>query len=149
MMIWHPHLTVAAVIEKEQRFLMVEERATGRLVINQPAGHLEDKESLIDAVIRETFEETTWRFRPSQLIGVYHWQQPQNRQTYIRFCFCGELLEQDKNASLDPDIEQALWLSYEEVIKRQTQHRSPLVLSCINDYLAGHRYPLELIHARI
>jgi len=148
-MIWHPHLTVAAVIEKEQRFLMVEERATGRLVINQPAGHLEDKESLIDAVIRETFEETTWRFRPSQLIGVYHWQQPQNRQTYIRFCFCGELLEQDKNASLDPDIEQALWLSYEEVIKRQTQHRSPLVLSCINDYLAGHRYPLELIHARI
>jgi 8-oxo-dGTP pyrophosphatase MutT (NUDIX family) len=148
-MTWYPHLTVAAVIEKEQRFLMVEERAAGQLVINQPAGHLEDRESIIDAVIRETYEETTWRFKPTHLIGVYHWQQPQNQRTYIRFCFCGELLEQDKNASLDPDIEQALWLSYAEVLQRQTQHRSPLVLSCINDYRAGHRHTLDLIHTRI
>ena len=148
-MSWHPHLTVAAILETNQQYLLVEERVDGQLVINQPAGHVEDNESLLQAVIRETHEETAWHFEPTHLIGVYHWQHPHNKQTFIRFCFSGVLLNQDHGASLDPDIEQAIWLSYEDVVKRQPQHRSPLVLNCINDYRAGHRHTLELIHTLI
>lgn len=145
-MSWNPHITVAAIIESNHHFLLVEERIAGEQVLNQPAGHLEDNETLIDAVIRETYEETTWRFQPSHLVGIYHWQQPRNKETYIRFSFTGQALEQDNDASLDPDIEQAIWLPYADIVKRQSQHRSPLVLTCINDYLAGQRFALELIH---
>ena len=143
---WHPHLTVAAVIETNEKFLLVEERVDGQLVINQPAGHLENNESLLEASMRETHEETGWHFEPTYLIGIYHWQHPHNKQTFIRFCFGGELIEQDQYATLDPDIEQAIWLTYEDIVKCQAQHRSPLVLNCINDYRAGHRHSLELIH---
>ena len=122
-MSWYPHLTVAAVIESNHQFLLVEERVDGELVINQPAGHLENNESLLAATIRETHEETGWDFEPTYLIGIYHWQHPYNKQTFIRFCFGGELQEQDQNANLDPDIEQVIWLSYEDVVKRQAQHR--------------------------
>lgn len=146
-MSWNPHITVAAIIETNNQFLLVEERIAGKLVLNQPAGHLEDNESLLEAAIRETYEETAWHFQPSHLVGIYHWQHPVNKETYVRFSFTGKTTAQDKQANLDPDIEQAIWLSYEEIVDRQSQHRSPLVLTCINDYLAGHRYDLELIHS--
>ena len=144
-MSWNPHVTVAAVIEKDKYFLFVEEKVAGRHVINQPAGHLEDNETLLDAVIRETYEETAWHFTPTELIGVYQWQHPQNKQTFIRFCFTGKLDAHDPHAKLDPDILDTLWLSYEDLLQNKSKHRSPLVLTCVNDYLAGKRYDLNML----
>jgi len=115
-------------------------------MLNQPAGHLESGESLIDAVIRETQEETAWQFIPSALVGIYRWQHPENNDTYIRFCFTGEAVEFDSNQALDADIHQAFWLNQQQLQQRKADFRSPLVSDCINDYLAGHRYPLTLLH---
>jgi 8-oxo-dGTP pyrophosphatase MutT (NUDIX family) len=116
------------------------------MTLNQPAGHLESGESLIEAVIRETQEETAWTFEPSNLVGIYRWQHPVNKDTYMRFCFCGEVTKHDENQILDTDIHQALWLSKDEILARQKSFRSPLVLDCFNDYLNGQRYPLTLLH---
>lgn len=143
-MIWTPRTTVAAIIERDQQFLMVEERIGSALKLNQPAGHLEDGESLIEAVIRETQEETAWQFVPKALVGVYRWRNPASSETYIRFCFCGEAGEFLATA-LDPDIHQAVWLDADSLRERQSQFRSPLVLDCWQDYLDGKRYPLALI----
>lgn len=139
-----PHITVAAVIEREGRFLLVEEQSGDRTVYNQPAGHLETGESLLEAVVRETQEETAWRFHPSALLGVYHWVSPENKVTYLRFCFTGECLDHDPHQALDTGIIRTWWLTRDEVMARTPQHRSPLVLRCIDDYRAGKRYPLEL-----
>ena len=141
---WSPHITVAAVLEREQHFLLVEERINRQLVLNQPAGHWEQGESLLDASIRETLEETAWHYQPSHLVGVYQWLHPENKETYLRFCFCGELLEHDPGRSLDKEIEQAVWLDYDQLSARQQQHRSPLVLKCIDDYLRGQRFDLSV-----
>jgi len=116
------------------------------MTINQPAGHLESGESLIDAVIRETQEETAWQFEPTSLIGIYRWQHPENNDTYIRYCFTGNAIAHDPNQALDDDIHQALWLNEQQFMARQADFRSPLVLDCLNDYLAGQRYPLTLLH---
>jgi 8-oxo-dGTP pyrophosphatase MutT (NUDIX family) len=145
-MIWTPRTTVAAVIENNNRFLMVEEEINGQMTLNQPAGHLESGESLIEAVIRETLEETAWTFIPSNLVGIYRWQHPKSEDTYMRFCFTGEVNQHDKNQTLDEDIHQALWLSKDEILARQQNFRSPLVLNCFNDYLNGQRHPLTLLH---
>lgn len=139
------HLTVAAVIEQNDRFLLVEESIQGQTVYNQPAGHLEDHETLYEAVIRETLEETAGHFVPEFITGIYQWTQPVSRQTFMRISFAGELKGFDEDRELDEGIIQAIWLNRDEIITRQKQLRSPLVIQCIDDYLQGQRYPLELI----
>ena len=115
------------------------------MTLNQPAGHLESGESLIEAVIRETQEETAWLFKPTALVGIYRWQHPKSGDTYIRFSFTGDAVEHDPQQTLDADIHQAIWLTEQELLTRQAAFRSPLVLESFNDYLAGHRYPLTLL----
>lgn len=144
-MTWKPHVTVAAIIEDRGRFLMVREQDNGKPVINQPAGHLEDGENLVDAVVRETLEETAWSFQPTAISGIYRWRQPLSKRTFLRVCFCGEKYAYDPDAGLDPDIETTLWLDRGELGSGEHVLRSPMVLRCIDDYLAGHRWPLEIL----
>ena len=141
-----PHVTVAAVIEKDGRFLMVEETIGGGAVINQPAGHLEEGESLTEAVRREVLEETAWDIRPVALTGVYRWPQPERQRTWLRFNFIGEALR-DTGAALDPDIDRTLWLTEEEIaaLNERGRLRSPQVWRAVRDYRDGRRYPLELL----
>ena len=139
------HVTVAAVIEQNDRFLLVEESIQGRRVYNQPAGHLEEDETLIEAVIRETFEETAAYFTPTYVTGIYQWTQPANRQTFMRICFTGSINGFAEGQALDDGILQAIWLSADELQAHHAQLRSPLVLQCIQDYQLGKRYPLDLI----
>jgi 8-oxo-dGTP pyrophosphatase MutT (NUDIX family) len=144
-MIWKPNVVVAAIIEREGKFLLVEEKADGRLVLNQPAGHLDEGESLIQAVVRETLEETAWHFAPEALLGVYRWPHPVKGITYLRFAFTGRVTQHEESRALDHDIVRTLWLSPEEIRAEHARHRSPQVERCLNDYLAGRRYPLELL----
>ncbi|MGE5240457.1 MAG: NUDIX hydrolase [Bacteroidota bacterium] len=144
-MIWKPNVVVAAIVERDGKFLLVEERADGRLVLNQPAGHLDEGESLTDAVVRETLEETAWHFAPESLLGVYRWPHPTKGITYLRFAFIGQVTRHDPERALDRDIVRALWLTPEEIRAERARHRSPQVERCLNDYLAGRRYPLELL----
>ncbi len=144
-MIWKPNVVVAAIVERDGKFLLVEEKADGRLVLNQPAGHLDDGESLLDAVVRETLEETAWHFSPEALLGVYRWTHPEKRITYLRFAFIGRVTRYDEKRTLDREIVRTLWLTPEEIRAEQARHRSPQVQRCLNDYLASRRYPLELL----
>jgi 8-oxo-dGTP pyrophosphatase MutT (NUDIX family) len=144
-MVWTPHVTVAAVIEQNGRFLLVQERESGRTVFNQPAGHLEDGESLVSAVIRETLEETGWHFQPAAIIGMYRWRHPVKGITYLRVAFAGSGICHDANRRLDATIERTLWLSAGEIRGQPEKLRSPLVLKSIEDYLAGARYPLSVL----
>ena len=144
-MIWKPNVTVAAVIEQDGKFLLVEEHTSQGLLFNQPAGHLEADESLLAAVVRETLEESAWDFEPQHLVGIYRWHAPASDTTYLRFAFTGKLLAHHANRALDEGIVRAVWMTPEEVRATQTRHRSPLILRCVEDYLAGKRYPLELI----
>ena len=144
-MTWKPHVTVAAVAEAQGRFLLVQERDAGRQVINQPAGHLEDGESLLTAVRREVLEETAWEFEPRSIVGIYRWRHPQNGMTFLRFTFAGILLAHDAERSLDPEIERVVWLNGAEVKRRKDRLRSPLVLRSLDDYLAGRSWPLTLL----
>lgn len=144
-MIWKPHVTVAAVIENEGRFLLVQELISGRSVYNQPAGHLEDGETLMEAVIRETREETAWEFEPESLVGIYQWRHPEKTKTFIRATFSGKGMRHDPDRELDACIERTLWLTPEEIRNRHDRLRSPMVLRSIEDYLAGFRYPLTLL----
>jgi len=141
-MSWPLHVTVAAVLEREGRFLLVRESIRGRSVINQPAGHLEPNESLVAAVVRETLEETAWHVEPTALVGVYRWVHPRG-DTFLRFCFCGKLLHMESNRELDSGIEEVLWLSPQELQNRGSELRSPLVQQCIVDYQAGSRIDLS------
>lgn len=145
-MTWKPNVTVAAIVESDGRFLLVQERAGGRLVLNQPAGHLEPGESLVEAVIRETLEETAREFRPEALIGVYRYHREESGVTYLRFCFAGAVSEPESGRALDPDIVATLWLSAQDLETRRDELRSPLVRRCVADYLAGRRYGLELLN---
>jgi len=144
-MIWKPNVVVAAIVEREGKFLLVEEEAEGQLVLNQPAGHLDEGESLLDAVVRETLEETAWRFQPQALLGVYRWPHPTKGITYLRFAFTGYVTHHEESRALDHDIVRTLWLSPEEIRAERARHRSPQVERCLNDYLAGQCYPLELL----
>jgi len=143
---WTPHATVATIVEDNGRFLLVEEHAGDRLVWNQPAGHLEEDERFIDAARRETLEETGWRVEPEHLLGFYVYKAPSNGVTYHRACFIARALERDPRRELDDGIIRALWLTRDEVAANPDRLRSELVLKCIDDYLAGVRYPLSLIH---
>lgn len=140
-----PDLTVAAIVERDGEFLLVEERVGNAMVFNQPAGHVERGEDLISAVIRETLEETAWTFRPEALTGIYLWDQPEKQKTFLRFTFCGQAISHDPDRRLDRGIERALWMKRQQIVMRASRLRSPMVLRCIDDYLQGHRYPLETL----
>ena len=142
--IWRPSVTVAAVIERDGRFLLVEERIDGRIVLNQPAGHLDPGESLLAACRREVLEETAHRFEPSGLVGIYRWHYAAQDVTFLRFCFSGEIKGVEDQA-LDKEIVALHWLTEGEVKSRQAEHRSPLVQKCVQDFLAGRRFPLDVL----
>jgi ADP-ribose pyrophosphatase YjhB (NUDIX family) len=148
-LIWKPHVTVAAVIERNGQFLFVEEETPDGLRFNQPAGHLEFGESLVDGVIRETLEETRHDFTPSALLGVYLMPTRMDREavTYLRFAFTGTLGQEHLERTLDSGIVTTRWLSRADLIERRAAWRSPLLLNCVDDYLAGHRIPLDRLHA--
>ncbi|MDM8560146.1 NUDIX hydrolase [Candidatus Parabeggiatoa sp. HSG14] len=141
---WTPHLTVAAIIEHEQRYLLVEEKSDGLIVFNQPAGHWDEGETLIEAAIRETLEEAAWHFEPQAMVGIYQYTSPVNQITYLRICFSGKHYSYEPDRTLDTDILRTVWLTRDEVANLNNL-RSPMVLRCIDDYLAGIRYPLSLI----
>jgi len=134
-----PDVTVAAVTENAGRFLVVEERINRRLVFNQPAGHVERGETLLEAVVRETREETAWRFEPRSFIGVYLWRNPASGRRVLRFAFAGTVSDHDPAQRLDRGIVRTHWLDRVELERRHAQLRSPLVLRCVNDYLAGEQ----------
>ena len=146
-MVWKPHVTVAAVIEKDSRFLLVEETTSNGLAFNQPAGHLEPGESLIDAVKREVNEETAWRFEPQAIVAVQLWRKTPEHPSFVRFCFTGEVHSHDPNQALDEGIIDTHWLSHEDVAARAGRLRSPLVLLTIDEYLKGCRHPLSLLQS--
>ena len=140
-----PAVTVATVVERDGLFLLVEEETRAGLKLNQPAGHLEPAETLPQAAARETLEETGWRVVPTALIGIYRWEAADTGATFVRFSFAGEAREHDAARSLDAGIVRTLWLDYDEVAARRTDHRSPLVMRCIDDYRAGRRWPLNFV----
>ena len=144
-MSWNPEVTVAAIVELDGRFLMVEERVSGRLVLNQPAGHLEDRETQLEAAVRETREETAWRFHPEALVGVYLWRSPVTERSFLRFAFCGTVDDHQPTLPLDIGIVRALWMSHEQLLAQPARLRSPLVLRCLDDFLLGKRQPLETV----
>ena len=144
-----PSVTVAAVIERRGQFLLVEEEDDGQIVFNQPAGHLELNESLVEGCAREVLEESAWHFRPRELVGIYRWSKPRSGSsagvTYLRVAFCGDLGAHEAGRQLDTGIVRAVWLDAAEIRASCERHRSPLVLRCVEDYLAGKRYPLEAL----
>lgn len=142
--IWKPHVTVAAIIERGGKFLLIEEETERGALLNQPAGHLEPAESLTAAVIRETLEESAHHFLPESLLGIYHHSQSAGIP-YMRFAFAGRVTKHDAARALDAGIIRHAWMSVEEIRASRTRHRSPLVLQCIDDFLAGMRFPLELV----
>jgi 8-oxo-dGTP pyrophosphatase MutT (NUDIX family) len=140
-----PELTVAAVIERQGRFLVVEERVSRRLVINQPAGHVEEGEALLDAVIREVREETAWSFNPRAVVGIYLWNHPERRRAYLRVAFCGEVRDHDAVQPLDVGIVRTHWYTRAQLLGFSARLRTPMVLRCIDDYRAGVRFPLDVV----
>ena len=142
---WRPSVTVAAVIERGGKFLLVEEEANGRRVLNQPAGHLDPGESLVQAVAREVLEETAHRFTPMALLGVYRWIYDQEAVTFLRFAFLGRVDGVEAGRKLDKEIIAAVWLTSAELAARRAEHRSPLVQQCVDDYLAGRSFPLDVL----
>lgn len=144
-MVWAPRVTVAAVIEHDGRFLLVDETADGQRVLNQPAGHLDPGESLIDAVVREVLEETGRPFEPEAVVGIYLWTHPDNGLTFLRVAFCGRVGERVPGRALDHGIHDTPWLSLPDLEAQRARHRSPLVERCLRDYLAGQRHPLDLL----
>jgi 8-oxo-dGTP pyrophosphatase MutT (NUDIX family) len=144
--LWKPNTVVATIVEQDGRFLFVEEESDGRAVFNQPAGHLDPGETLLDAARRETLEESGWHVEPTGLVGIYLVEPPGTSITYQRFCFRARAVRHDPARALDKEIIRAVWLSRDELVAERARHRSPLVLRCLDDYLAGHDYPLSLIH---
>jgi 8-oxo-dGTP pyrophosphatase MutT (NUDIX family) len=142
---WKPNVTVAAIIEQDGKFLMVEEQCADGLRFNQPAGHLENQESLLQAVIREVQEETAYLFQPTALLGTYLWKHPDKDLTYLRFAFIGDVSDHNPGQPLDDGITRATWMTMDEIRTSQHRHRSPQVLMCLEHYLAGQRFPLAVI----
>ena len=140
-----PHITVATVVESEGKFLMVKEQSDGLIVYNQPAGHLEENETLIEAARRETLEETAWQVEIRYLLGIYQYTSPQNGICYVRHCFFADAIQHMADRQLDAAIIEAQWLSLDELQAHRTEMRSPLVLKVIADYLQGQRFPLTLL----
>jgi len=140
-----PDLTVASIVERDGQFLLVEERVGSHLVFNQPAGHVERGERFVEAAVRETLEETAWTFVPTALVGIYLWEQPERHRSFLRVTFCGHVTHHDPNRRLDRGIERAVWLDRAGIVERSARLRSPMVIRCIDDYLEGRRYPIELL----
>lgn len=155
---WKPNVTVAAIIERDGEYLLVEERTEDgpQLLLNNPAGHLEEGESLIEACVRETLEETGCGFVPTALVGIYQTRRRSpareaapdpNAVSYLRFAFCGTLGAAEPGRRLDAGIVRTLWMSPAAIRACRERHRSPLLLACVEDHLAGRRHPLALLHA--
>jgi 8-oxo-dGTP pyrophosphatase MutT (NUDIX family) len=142
---WRPNVVVAAIVERDGRFLVVEEETADGLRINQPAGHWEHGETLVQAVVREALEETAYQIEPRHLLGIYSWQHELREITYLRFAFVAQVVGHEPTRPLDTGVLRALWLSPEELAREQARHRSPLVHRCVADYLAGRRFPLDLL----
>ncbi len=143
---WEPHITVAAVIERDQKFLLVEEMVEGIAVLNQPAGHWEAGETLIEAAQRETLEETGWEFYPSALVGIYRWQHPRKDETFLRFTFCGSCSDHQVSTKLDDGILNADWHDKNDILALpETRIRSTMVTESLNDYLNGKRHDLNML----
>lgn len=145
MDIWKPNVTVAAVVERDGFFLLVEEETDAGVRFNQPAGHLDQGESLVTAAAREALEETAHHFVPEFLVGIYQWPRPAGDITYLRFAFGGQVTGFEPERALDTGILRAVWMTLDEVRATRERHRSPLILQCCEDYRAGRRYPLDLI----
>ena len=143
MAVWKPSVTVAAVIERDGKFLLIQERISGRLVLNQPAGHLDPGESLAAACRREAMEETAHHFEPTSLVGIYRWRDARKDFTFLRFAFRGKVGAAE-NRPLDKEIVGVQWLTPDEIRQRRAEHRSPLVQKCIDDFLAGRSFPLDV-----
>jgi 8-oxo-dGTP pyrophosphatase MutT (NUDIX family) len=144
-MSWKPDITVAAVVSDADRFLIVEEQIRGQRVFNQPAGHVEDGESLLAAVAREALEETAWHFEPEWLLGIYTWHSPTGARSTLRFAFTGRVSAHEPSRRLDRPVIAAHWLRREQLLEPARVLRTPLVLRCIDDYLAGRRLPLSAV----
>lgn len=142
---WKPSVTVAALVERDGRFLVVEEATSSGLRFNQPAGHLDEGESLVAACVREALEETGCHVTPEALVGVYQWTVPAGDITYLRFAFACRLDAVDVERRLDEGIIAAHWLTLDELRANQVRHRSPLVLQCVEDWLSGRRLPLDTV----
>jgi 8-oxo-dGTP pyrophosphatase MutT (NUDIX family) len=142
---WQPDVTVATVVVDGGRVLCVEERTNGRLVLNQPAGHLEPDESLLEAALRETREETAWDVRLTAFIGAYQWKAPETQRHYLRFAYAAEPVSHDPAREQDEGIVRALWMTPSELRAAADRHRSPLVWQVVADHLAGRRHPLSLV----
>lgn len=140
-----PDVTVAAVAETAGHFLVVEERINRQLLLNQPAGHVERGETLLAAVAREAREESAWRFHPEALVGVYLWRNPATGRSFLRFAFTGPVTHHDAAQRLDRGIVRTHWLTRSDLQERESRLRSPLVLRCVDDYLAGQRQPLDAV----
>jgi len=143
--IWRPHVTVACVVARGERYLMVEEEVAGRLVYNQPAGHLDDHESLAVAALRETLEETGWTVELQHLIGVHQWRSTEHGDAVIRFSFAARAVSHDPDRALDNDIRRALWLTRDEIAALGERLRSPMILQSIDLWLGGQRLPLDIL----
>ena len=140
-----PHITVACVIQKDDRFLLVREKSAGQIVYNQPAGHLEPGESLITAAERESLEETGWQVEVEHFLGIYQYTSPHNGISYVRHCFVAKPIAAIEDAVLDSDILDCCWLSFDEVAALESELRSPMVLSVLHDFIQGKFYPLSVI----
>jgi 8-oxo-dGTP pyrophosphatase MutT (NUDIX family) len=142
---WMPHATVAAIVEDSGKFLLVEEITDRGNRFNQPAGHLEDNETLIEAVIRETLEETAYSFKPEALLGIYHWKHEHNDTTYLRFAYIGSVSNHQASMALDEGIIRTVWMTADEMRNNAMLMRSPQVLNCVEDYLSGQKFPLSVV----
>lgn len=145
-MTWRPDLTVAAIVQRDDRFLIVEERIRNRLVLNQPAGHVEDGESILAAVVRETLEETAWHFEPRHLLGLYQWRSAESGRSFLRVAFSGDAIRHEPQRALDQPVMAAHWLTREQLLAQPSRLRSPMVLTCIDDHLAGRRHELSALN---
>jgi 8-oxo-dGTP pyrophosphatase MutT (NUDIX family) len=144
-MIWKPNVTVAAVVEQNGKYLLVEEQTSSGILFNQPAGHLEPDESIIQGAIRETLEETGYTFIPQWVLGIYQWHSLADNTTYLRFAFTGSVTDHDASRALDEGILRVGWFGVDEIRETTYCHRSPLVMRCVADHLAGKRYSLEIL----
>ena len=144
-MVWKPNVTVAAILEQDGKFLLVEERTERGILFNQPAGHWEPGETLAAGAVREVLEESAYDFEPEYLTGVYRWHSPTADTTYLRFAFSGRITGHHPERTLDDGIIRAVWMTPDEIRASAERHRSPLIVRCMEDYLAGKRYPLDLI----
>ena len=145
IMIWKPNVTVAAVVEQDGKYLLVEEQTSNGVLFNQPAGHLEPDESIVQGAVRETLEETGYTFAPQWVLGIYRWHSHADNVTYLRFAFAGSVTDHDPDRPLDAGILRAGWFCVDEIREMTDRHRSPLVMKCVEDHLAGKHYSLDIL----